>query len=119
MKTWIEEQFELYKEDYEFKTEALLLDINEQIVSWMQQEGITRSELAAKLGVSRAAITKLLGGKPNLTLKTLCKVATALGLEAQVQLGLPDVAEDVVVSFGRPIDAPDTSLIPDESALAA
>ena len=120
MATWFDEQLELYRHDPEFMHEGVLLSVNEQIVRWMQACGIKRSELAGRLGVSRAAVTRMLSGHPNITIKTLCKVASALGLDVNVQLALPDVAENVIVSFGRPITPPPAIRVKDnESAVAA
>lgn len=118
----LEEQIALYRDDAEFKAEVVLLDLNEQIVSWMQRQGLKRSELAERLGVSRAYVTQLLAGNPNLTVKTLCRIAIALGVEVNVQLALPDLAQNRLVSF-KPVDLPSVlknrSVEGNESALAA
>lgn len=76
-----------YEGDAEFEFEELLLDINEQIVAQLQQSGMRRSELADKLGVSRAFVTKLLSGEENVTLKTLIRVANALGTKVRFNIG--------------------------------
>ena len=83
---WFERKLQEFRDDPEFQTELLLLDINEQIVERMVARGIRRSELAQRLGSSRAFVTQLLNGKPNLTLKTLVQVAHALGMAVDVQL---------------------------------
>jgi len=83
---WFERRLQEYKDDPEFQTELLLLDINEQIVERMVARGIRRSELAQRLGSSRAFVTQLLNGKPNLTIKTLVQVANALDMAVNVQL---------------------------------
>lgn len=120
MTTWFEEQLELYRDDPDFKAEIVLLDINEQIVKAMETSGLKRSALAKRLGISRAAVTKMLDGNPNITIKTLCKVAAALGLDVNVQLALPDVTQDAVISFGKPLAPPPAGGFgDDESALAA
>ena len=117
--TWIEEQLQGYKEDAEYKTEVLLLDINEQLIAMMERLGVKRSELAKRLGVSRAHITQVLEGQPNITVKTLCKIATAVGLDIKVEFTLPSAAGNKLVSFGKPIDSANVDLMVDESALAA
>ena len=53
--------------------------MNERICELMEQKNISRADLARKLGKSRAYITRLLNGQPNLTLKTLTQIAVALG----------------------------------------
>ncbi len=45
----------------------------------MAIEGINRSELARRMGVSPAHVTKLLSGQENITLKTIAKVESAIG----------------------------------------
>ena len=47
---------------------------------------MTRTELAAKIGVSKARISQILGGHDNLTLKSL--VAVAIGLDSRIELRL-------------------------------
>ncbi|MPZ48262.1 MAG: helix-turn-helix domain-containing protein [Dehalococcoidia bacterium] len=83
---WAADELKRFRNDPEFELETLLLDINEQIVAEMVNRGWRRSDLAARLGVSRAFVTKLLGGNGNLTLGTLVKIANAL--EMKVELGL-------------------------------
>ena len=45
----------------------------------MEIDGITQSELASRMGVSPAQVTKILSGKENLQLKTIAKVNAAIG----------------------------------------
>jgi transcriptional regulator with XRE-family HTH domain len=47
----------------------------------MKEKNISRSKLAEKLNISRPAVTRMLGGNPNFTLKRLLAVADALDLE--------------------------------------
>ena len=67
-----------YKDDGDFIAERLLLDIGENIVECMQVRNKTRAELAEDMGVSKAYVTKLLNGQPNMTIKTLAGLAAAL-----------------------------------------
>lgn len=60
--------------------EGLLLAVSERICEAMERKGISRADLAEKLGVSRPWVTKLLTGNRNLTLKSLVCVANALDL---------------------------------------
>jgi transcriptional regulator with XRE-family HTH domain len=52
----------------------------------MQASGITKAELARRMGVSKARVTNLLSGMPNMTLRTLAVVAVALGGEFRMSL---------------------------------
>jgi transcriptional regulator with XRE-family HTH domain len=65
--------------DPEFVLEGVLLGVNERICEVMQEKGISRTQLADRLGKSRQYVTKLLNGKPNVTLSTLVQIAIALG----------------------------------------
>ena len=47
---------------------------------------MSRSDLAEKLGVSPAFVTKLMRGQNNFTLRTMVKVAQAIGCELTVNL---------------------------------
>lgn len=50
-----------------------------KVRSLMASEGICQSELARRMGVSPAQITKILSGHENLGLKTIAKIESALG----------------------------------------
>jgi transcriptional regulator with XRE-family HTH domain len=63
-----------------------MLELNEQIHDAMKAKGVSRSELADRLGTSRAFITKLLSGHENVTLKTLVRVANALDCSLEVSV---------------------------------
>lgn len=52
----------------------------------MEERGVSRAELARRLGTSRAYVTKLLGGNANFTLETMTKVAMALGAKVHVHV---------------------------------
>lgn len=45
----------------------------------MAQAGINRKQLAAKMGISPARMTRILSGEANLTIKTMVSIALALG----------------------------------------
>lgn len=67
-------------------TDELLLDVTEQISVCMTELGMRPTDLAERLGVSRAYVSQLLGGKPNMTMRTLVGVAHALGRRVQIEL---------------------------------
>jgi len=70
MKTekWFSKLLDKYKEDLEFRTEEIILDFTEKIVTMMEKKNISRAELARRLNVSKAFVTKMLNGNPNLTI---------------------------------------------------
>ncbi len=51
----------------------------------MDEQGMTRTELAVAMGVSKGRVTQLLSAD-NLTIHTMAKVARALGYQLRVEL---------------------------------
>jgi len=76
-----------------FLTEQLLLEINEQFCRIMDEQRISRTELAERIGVKRQFITRILNGNPNITLLTLVKVATALNAKLGFELTVTQQSE--------------------------
>ena len=59
---------------------SYLFRVTEDILVAMEDLGITRSELAKKLGISKSRISQLLKGSSNMTIGTLSDIAYELGL---------------------------------------
>ncbi len=78
-KGWLDEEIAAWGTDLEFVFEGVLLDVNERVCQLMERKSVSRAELARRLGKSRAYVTRLLNGLPNVTLKTLTQIAIALG----------------------------------------
>lgn len=76
--TWLERSVGEYEEDPDYIAELLILGLNEQVVSRMQALGLRRSELAQRMGVTKAYITRILRGNPNLTLRSIAALSLAL-----------------------------------------
>ena len=62
----------------EFQRERLATEITELISRIMDDQGVSRAELASRLGKSRAYVTKMLRHGSNLTVHTIADVFTAL-----------------------------------------
>ena len=101
----IKEWSRQYRGDPEFEFDLLAIEIGERIVERMEELGMTRTKLAAAVGVSKARISQVLSGYDNLTLKSLVAVAT--GLESRVELRLKSTEIDTKSARPRwrPIDA--------------
>jgi len=66
--------------------------VAEQIVRAMQEQGLTRTAMAARMQTSRAALNRLLDPtNPSVTLQTLQKAAQVIG--KRLRLALVDAAE--------------------------
>jgi transcriptional regulator with XRE-family HTH domain len=63
----------------------------EEVLAVMERRGISRSELARRLGASPAYVTKILRGDANFTLASMAKLAAAL--EAELEIGLSATRE--------------------------
>jgi transcriptional regulator with XRE-family HTH domain len=69
---------EQYKDNLDYLTEGVLIDVTEQFYTQMKNKGLNRTELAQKLNCSNAYVTKLLNGSENLTLRKLVQIAHVL-----------------------------------------
>jgi transcriptional regulator with XRE-family HTH domain len=55
-----------------------IVEFTEDLCRLMKEKNVSRSDLAKRIGTSRAYVTKLLGGNANFTLATMVKLAFAL-----------------------------------------
>jgi transcriptional regulator with XRE-family HTH domain len=56
-------------------------------INWhMRERGLTRADLASRMGVSPGRISQVLSGGENLTLRTLASLATALDARFDMDL---------------------------------
>lgn len=85
---WFAERLKEYEHDPDYLAEEVLLDITEQISLRLEELNLSASDLASKLGVSRAYISQVMNGKPNLTIRSL--VGIALALDQKVTVSLDD-----------------------------
>jgi len=67
-----------------FKQEQAILEVTEFICGQMEAKGISRSELARRLGKTKGYITQLLDGRTNMTVRTIADVCDALGCRFHV-----------------------------------
>ncbi len=81
------------------KQEQLLFDATELVSRAMEQQGVSKSELARRIGKSKAYVTQVLGGKTNMTLRTLSDLAAAVGYD--VELAAINLQSSQTVQVGR------------------
>lgn len=74
------------RESLEYWTEVGILDFTEDLCALMDQNNVSRTELADLIGNSPAYITKVLRGNVNFTLATMTKLARALNAVVHVHL---------------------------------
>jgi AraC-like DNA-binding protein len=83
---WLSELTARFEKEPDYVAETLAIDVIEQAVRLMNSGGLTRSELAQRMNVSRAYVTRLFGAPPNLTLSSIARLGMALGATPSVSL---------------------------------
>lgn len=83
------ELFQEAEQHEDYWVAGAILEFTENLVREMDRQGITRTELARRLGATPAYVTKILRGKVNFTLATMVRLARALEGELHVQLTGP------------------------------
>lgn len=89
---WFAERFKEYEGDPEFKAGVLRLAFYEDMLRIMEEKGINRTELAKRLGCTKAYITKLLSDTTNVTIQTMAKISLALDSELSITLNSKEAA---------------------------
>lgn len=75
--------------------ERFIMQVTEAIATLLEEQNVSRTELARRIGKSPAFVTKLLRGDNNFTLRTLSDVIFALKRSAHLSLGeIGDNARD-------------------------
>lgn len=72
---------DMYKNDSSFYEELTLLKAQEKIAELMENNSVSKAELAKRLNQSKAHVTELLSEGRNLTLKTFARVCFHLNTE--------------------------------------
>jgi len=76
-------------QDDDMRFEAKAQSIAIALASAVHETGMTRAQLAEKLGWKPSRVTKILTGSENLTLRTIHQVCAAIGLEFDMVLRQP------------------------------
>jgi len=74
------------RKTHEYRAEGASIEFTNAMVTRMREAGVSRSELARKINVHPAYISKLLRGLTNFTLDTMVKIANALNCEFRLHL---------------------------------
>jgi transcriptional regulator with XRE-family HTH domain len=89
--------------------EVVKLDFAALIDRAIQEKGMTRKEVAARMKTSPAWVTKVLRGDVNLTIESMDKLCSAVGKELRIQIEPSDYVvneghantESVVIEFAK------------------
>lgn len=77
-----------------YAREELIYNVTEDLLVQMEELGITKQELARRLGKSRSYITQLLSGARNMTLGSLSDICFALDVAPHIHFG-PDADDNL------------------------
>jgi transcriptional regulator with XRE-family HTH domain len=78
---WYDEFRKKAAESLTYRATMREMVITEQIISIMEDLNISRAELANRLKISKAAVSKLLNNGSNITLQRAVSIADALGCD--------------------------------------
>jgi transcriptional regulator with XRE-family HTH domain len=70
----------------ELRKEELILAVTCALSEELERQGLTKMELADRMGTTRSHITQLLAGGRNLTLGSIAHMADALGCKVEMHL---------------------------------
>jgi len=68
----------------ESEAEYRKLMIVEELLQLMEEQGITRSELAKRMGVQPSRVTSMMTGSNNFTIETLVRAGRAVGADIEL-----------------------------------
>jgi transcriptional regulator with XRE-family HTH domain len=80
------ELFEEARQDPGFHKELAILRFTEELCRVMEEQGVSHTELARRIGSSQAYISRVLNGGANFTLASMTKLCMALGMELRMHL---------------------------------
>lgn len=89
------------------KAWGIINDFYHLILSRMENEGISKADLAKRLGRTRSAISQMFNKNPNLTIKKMVEIADSIGLDltiipTELKKEIGKVQEKYVVVFANP-----------------
>lgn len=99
-------------EDRAFAREELVYNVTEDLLVFLEDGGVSKKELAGRLGKSPAYVTQLLSGSRNMTLGTLSDICFSLGFKPEIRI---PVREEKGERFGFPWSTFDKKISPKKS----
>src|SRR5258707_3646824 len=84
----------------------LVTQLTNEINWYMHERGLSRADLASRMGVSPGRVSQVLSGGENLTLRTLAGLATALDARFGIDLRPCEPIAQGRSELGIPIAAP-------------
>lgn len=81
-----------WKGHFAYIAESALWDFVEALDIYMKRSDVSRTELAERAELHPSQVTRILSGDHNMTVRTMAKLAAALGIELRLELGDRPVA---------------------------
>jgi len=78
----------------------LITEVTNEVNWRMREDGLTRADLAGRMGVSPGRVSQVLSGAENLTLRTLVSLATSLDGRFEVQFRPYKPSDDSYAGHG-------------------
>ena len=78
--TWFDKELAVLEDDLDFLSEEMAFIYVNEICRVMKEQHISQTDLATRIGKSRAYISKVMNYSPNMTIRSLTMIAKALGL---------------------------------------
>jgi plasmid maintenance system antidote protein VapI len=100
------------RKSVDYWVDGPITEFIEDVWRLMEEQKVSRAELARRLGTSRAYVTKLLGGNANFTLQTMTKVAMALGSQVHVHVASQNALTRWIDEMPAQQDVSDTAAAP-------
>jgi|GEM_PF-7027915 len=82
-------------DEMEYSRWDLIENITEDLLVLMEEQGVTKTELAEALLTGKSNITQALNGSRNMTLKTLSDICFALGVRPNIDLYNKQTSEKI------------------------
>lgn len=80
------------------------LDLAYMFISEMEAQGLTKTELAKKMGISKTRLSNLLNTQPNMTLETIAQFELALNARLEFNF-VPEYDASLVIN--QTVSSPD------------
>lgn len=100
----LREELGASRKTFEYRLEKALFEVSEKVALLIDEKDIAKTELAKNMGVAPAYITKILRGNPNLTIKSLLKIADGLDSELVIDFTPKLGALASITTSAQPVD---------------
>ena len=80
-----ERKIEEIRNGIEYKIENVVLDFLDLVSNYMVKNNVNQTKLAKVLNISNAAVSKLLGGNENISIKRMVEISDKLGFEISIR----------------------------------